>query len=75
MKLEGNPMQIPFNKRSNLLRRSDEAEPERARRRPQDEIVGVYGGFTAQLARNRRRAKSVRKAAARPHGGRHVKGV
>ncbi|MDD5656767.1 MAG: hypothetical protein PHF00_05875 [Elusimicrobia bacterium] len=68
-------MQIPFNKRSNLLRRSDEAEPEQARRRPHDELGGVYGGFSAQMARNRRHSKSARKADMRPHGGRHVKGV
>jgi hypothetical protein len=66
-------MQIPYNKQSNLLRRSDENEPEQARRRPHEELV--FGGFSAQLARNRRRAKSMHKTGARPHGGRHVKGV
>lgn len=68
-------MKIPYHKRSNLLRRSDEAEPERALRRPSDELVGVYGGFSARQARNSRQARSKRRRAARPHGGRHVKGV
>ena len=52
-----------FHKLQNRLRRGDENEPERALRRPHDELI--YGGFSAAMARMRRGAKSVRKAAGR----------
>lgn len=65
-------MTLPYHKRANLLRRSDENEPQNARRRPHDELIGLYGGFSAQLARSRRRAKSVRRAGAAPRRSRRM---
>lgn len=63
---------IPFNKISNSLRRSDEADPSNARLRPSDEAL--RGGFSAQRARSQRGAKSRRKASRRPlHSTRHMR--
>lgn len=63
---------IPFNKISNALRRLDEADPDHAPLRPKDELW--RGGFSANMARFQRAAKSRRKAAARPpRGSRRLK--
>jgi hypothetical protein len=61
---------VSFNKVSNTLRRLDEAEPSNTLMRPAEV---VHGGFSAQMARLRRGAKSRRKAAARLHSSRHVR--
>jgi len=65
------PDKIPFNKVSNALRRLDEADPDTAPLRPADERW--RGGFSANMARLRRSAKSRRKAAARLRRSRHMK--
>jgi hypothetical protein len=52
---------IPFNKAYNTLRRQDEAEP--VSWRPSDEFA--RGGFSAEMQRTKRQAKSKRKTAAR----------
>jgi len=65
------PQNIPFNKVSNALRRLDEADPDTAPLRPADELW--RGGFSANMARLRRRAKSNRKASARLRSSRHIR--
>lgn len=67
--------EIPFNKLSNALRRSDENDPSLARQRPADELTGVYGGISARSARSLRHAKSAHKQAAHTHGGCRIKGM
>ena len=62
---------IPFNKISNALRRLDEADPENAPLRPADELW--RGGFSAQMARMQRGAKSRHKTARKVHSTRHMK--
>lgn len=64
------PQDIPFNKVSNALRRLDEADPESTRVNPAERW---RGGFSAAMARLRRRAKSNRKASARVRSSRHIK--